>query len=105
MKTLWQKEKLLCISHFFFNHNVFKKLSTAEASETMCVGAELYIRGICQVLKSLFDTQTQCCGDPKESSQRDYSFKYPQNRVWLSNKRDIVGKRPVYSPLSCPLYE
>ena len=32
-KTLSQKEKLLVLSNFFFCHNVFKKLSAAEASE------------------------------------------------------------------------
>ena len=34
-KTLWQKEKLLVVSNFFFYHYVFKKLSAAEASESV----------------------------------------------------------------------
>ena len=33
--TLWQTEKLLVLSNFFFCHYVFKKLSTAEASESI----------------------------------------------------------------------
>ena len=34
-KTLWQKEKLLVLSNFFFCHYVFKKSSAAEASESV----------------------------------------------------------------------
>ena len=34
-KTLWQKEKLLVVSNFFFCHYVFKKPSAAEASESI----------------------------------------------------------------------
>ena len=34
-KTLWQKEKLLVLSNFFFCHYVFKKPSAAEASESV----------------------------------------------------------------------
>ena len=34
-KTLWQKEKLLDLSNFFFCHYVFKKLSAAGASESV----------------------------------------------------------------------
>ena len=34
LKTLWQKEKLLGLSNFFFCHYVFKKLSDAEASQS-----------------------------------------------------------------------
>ena len=34
-KTLWQKEKLLDLSNFFFCHYVFKKPSAAEASESV----------------------------------------------------------------------
>ena len=34
-KTLWQKEKLLILSNFFFIHYVFKKPSAAEASESI----------------------------------------------------------------------
>ena len=33
--TLWQKEKLLVLSNFFFCHYVFKKPSAAEASESV----------------------------------------------------------------------
>ena len=33
-KTLWQKEKLLVLSSFFFCHYVLKKPSAAEASES-----------------------------------------------------------------------
>ena len=32
---MWQKEKLLVLSNFFFCHYVFKKLSAAEASESV----------------------------------------------------------------------
>ena len=32
---MWQKEKLLVLSIFFFCHNAFKKLSGAEASESV----------------------------------------------------------------------
>ena len=38
-KTLWQKEKLLVLSNFFFCHYVFKKPSAAEALESV------YMRG------------------------------------------------------------
>ena len=34
-KTLWQKEKLLVLSNFFFCHYVYKTLSAAEASESI----------------------------------------------------------------------
>ena len=34
-KTLWQKEKLLVLSNFFFLHYVFKKPSAAEPSESV----------------------------------------------------------------------
>ena len=34
-KRLWQKEKLLVLSNFFFCHYVFKKPSAAEASESV----------------------------------------------------------------------
>ena len=34
-KTLWQKEKLLILSNFYICHYVFKKLSAAEASESV----------------------------------------------------------------------
>ena len=34
---MWQKEKLLVLSNFFFCHYVFKKLSAAEASESVYV--------------------------------------------------------------------
>ena len=34
-KTLWQKEKLHVLCNFFFCHYVFKKLSAAEASESV----------------------------------------------------------------------
>ena len=34
-KTLWQKEKLLVLSNFFFCHYVFKKPSAAEVSESV----------------------------------------------------------------------
>ena len=34
-KTLWQNEKLLVLSNFFFCHSVFKKPSAAEASESV----------------------------------------------------------------------
>ena len=32
---MWKKEKLLVLSNFFFYHYVFKKLSAAEASESI----------------------------------------------------------------------
>ena len=32
---LWQKEKLLVLSNFFFCHNVFKKSYPEEASESV----------------------------------------------------------------------
>ena len=32
---MWQKEKLLVLSNFFFFHYVFKKSSAAEASESV----------------------------------------------------------------------
>ena len=32
---MWQKKKLLVLSNFFFCHYVFKKLSAAEASESV----------------------------------------------------------------------
>ena len=35
MKTLWQKEKLLVLSNFFFCRHVFKKPPAAEASESV----------------------------------------------------------------------
>ena len=35
LKTCWQKEKLLDLSNFFFFRHVFKKLSAAEASESI----------------------------------------------------------------------
>ena len=35
LKTWWQKEKLLILSNFFFCCHVFKKLSAAEASESV----------------------------------------------------------------------
>ena len=35
MKTLWQKEKVFVLSNFFIGHYVFKKLSAAEASESV----------------------------------------------------------------------
>ena len=34
-ETLWQKEKLLVLSNFFFCHYVFKMPSAAEASESV----------------------------------------------------------------------
>ena len=34
-KTLWQKEKLLVLSNFFFRHNVFKNPFAAESSESV----------------------------------------------------------------------
>ena len=34
-KTLWQKEKLIVLSNFFFWHKFFKKPSAAEASESI----------------------------------------------------------------------
>ena len=34
-KILWQKEKLLVLSNFFFCHYVFKKPSAAEASKSV----------------------------------------------------------------------
>ena len=34
-ETLWQKEKLLIMSNFFFFHNVFKMPSASEASESV----------------------------------------------------------------------
>ena len=34
-KTLWQKEKLLILSNFFFCHYVFKRPSAAKASESV----------------------------------------------------------------------
>ena len=34
-KTLWQNEKLLVLSNFFFCHYVFKKPSAAEAPESV----------------------------------------------------------------------
>ena len=36
-KTLWQKEKLHVLCNLFFCHYVFKKLSAAEASESVCM--------------------------------------------------------------------
>ena len=36
-KTLWQMEKLLVLSNLFFCHYVFKKLSAAEASESVYI--------------------------------------------------------------------
>ena len=44
-KTLWQKEKLLVLSNFFFCHHVFKKLSAAEASESVFMreGLKIYL--------------------------------------------------------------
>ena len=54
------------------------------------------------VLKSLFDIQTLCCGYSKESSQSDDSFENTQHRIVLSNKRTIVGKRPVHFLKSSP---
>ena len=40
-KTLWQKEKLLVLTNFFFCHYVFKKPSTAEASESVYMRTRL----------------------------------------------------------------
>ena len=34
---MWQKEKMLVLSNFFFCHYVFKKLSAAEASESVYI--------------------------------------------------------------------
>ena len=45
-KTLWQKEKLLVLSNFFFCHYVFIKLSAAEASE--CVYMRKRVNGFAQ---------------------------------------------------------
>ena len=33
-KTLWQMEKTLILSNFFFCHNAFQKLSAVKASES-----------------------------------------------------------------------
>ena len=55
------------------------------------------------VLKSVFYPLTLCCGYSKESSRWDDSFEYPQHRVSLDNKRDIVGQRAVNPSLSGPL--
>ena len=38
------------------------------------------------------------------SSQWDDSFEYPQHRIWLSHKINIVGKRPVHSILFSHLH-
>ena len=35
VENMWQKEKLLVLSNFFFFHYVFKKLSAAEAPESV----------------------------------------------------------------------
>ena len=35
LKTLWQKEKLLVLSNFFFCYNVSKKLSAADRLESV----------------------------------------------------------------------
>ena len=43
-KTLCQKEKLHVLCNFFFCHYVFKKLSAAEASESVRVKAHLQQR-------------------------------------------------------------
>ena len=35
LKTRWQKEKILVLSNFFFCRHIFKRLSAAEASESV----------------------------------------------------------------------
>ena len=40
-KTLWEKDKLLVLSNFFFCHYVFKKPSSAKASESVYTREEI----------------------------------------------------------------
>ena len=40
---MWQKEKLLVLSNFFFRHYVFKKTSAAEASESVYMRERLSV--------------------------------------------------------------
>ena len=51
-KTLWQNEKLLVLSNFFFCHYVFKKLSAAEASESVYKGLIISLTGLFKCLCS-----------------------------------------------------
>ena len=58
------------------------------------------IKNVFLVLKFLIYPLILCCGYSKESSQWDDSFEYPQHKVWLDNKKDIVVKRAVDPSLS-----
>ena len=47
---LWQKEKLLVLSNFFFCYNVFKKMSAAEASESIYMKER--VKTACSTIRS-----------------------------------------------------
>ena len=53
-KTLWQKEKLLVLSNFFFCHFVFKMSSAAEASESVYMRERVNILSFTKIIHILF---------------------------------------------------
>ena len=67
------------------------------SSSTHCIyNTDLKIRDILIVLFSLFYSLTLGCGFSKESHRLDDSFIYPEHRLWLYVKRDIVGNIVVF---------
>ena len=58
-KTLWQKEKLLVLSNFFFSRYVFKKLSAAEASERVYMREMVYVLQLKSIINFIY--LPRCC--------------------------------------------
>ena len=70
MKTLCQKEKLLVLSNFFFCHYVFKKLSAAEASES------IYMRERVNPLPHTNNLQQMTLETSRQKPERLFKIRY-----------------------------
>ena len=60
-KTFWKKEKLLVLSNLLFCHNVFKKPSAAEASESVYMKERVNLESLfCSISFTAFKMRQWC---------------------------------------------
>ena len=70
------------------NWKHFENGSHVTAVSFQVTGRRALDKGILHVLKALLDPITLWC-----VSRWDDSFEYPHHRVWLDDKRDIMGEK------------
>ena len=99
-KTLWQKEKLLVLSNFYFCHYVFKNLSAAEASKSVYMRERVnaFVGKISMILwksKNFFFIKfdNSCSKCFQETVQSNFSFCHNDfNSCLLQKRQKVVGK-------------